>query len=78
MPLLKEKAGLVSASTIVLFLLLKQNVLPSSFCELDAIPGPVLSFLLVCITCIWVCVETCSLPTSHQSETEATWRYKVA
>lgn len=32
----------------------------------------------VCTICILVCVGTCSLPTPHQSEAEATWSYKVA
>lgn len=32
----------------------------------------------VCTISILVCVGTCSLPTPHQSETEAAWIYKVA
>lgn len=79
MPLLKEEAGLVSASTVVLFLLLNETFFAELILWLRYYSR--IRALLpvgVCTICILVCVGTCSLPTSHQSETETTWSYKVA
>lgn len=74
---LKREAGSVSASTIVLFLLL--NVI-FKFILWVKCYSSILAFLPVgvCTISILVCVGTCSLPTPHQSETEAAWIYKVA
>lgn len=77
MPLLKEEAGSVSASTNVLFLLLKvtfEFILRVRYSSRISALLPV----GVCTICILVCVGTCSIPTSHQSETEAYWRNNVA
>jgi len=64
MPLPKEETGLVPASTIVLFLLLKvilKLILLRYYSRICAcLP------VGVCTICILVCAGTCSLPTNQR------------